>query len=68
MYTLTHLEKTILTVSFKKAPVKSPFYSYPLNNPISLRKPVLSMSVATFYEKQKIRTCLIATVTQNIKP
>ena len=68
MYTLTHLKKTVLTVSFKRAPIESPFYSYPLNDPISLKKPVLSMSVATFYEKQKIRTHVIAAETQNIKP
>ena len=68
MYTLSHLKKTVLTVSFKKEPVTSPFYSYPLNNPISLKKPVLSMSVATSYEKQKIRTRMTAAETQNIKP
>jgi hypothetical protein len=67
MYTLTHSQKIILTVSFKKEPVKSPFYSYPLNNPISLKKPVLSMSVVTFYEKTSPYR-MIATETQNIKP
>lgn len=36
---------------FKETPLKGLFYSYPLSASISMKKPVLSVSLATIYKK-----------------
>jgi len=53
----TQLQHIILSISFKEAPQKGLFYSYPLSVSISMKKPVLSVSFATIQENKTKNRC-----------